>query len=381
VRVGILCNEYPPKPHGGIGTFTQAFARGLVRAGHRVTVVGIGTTAAEENDEGVRVVTLPRCRIIRGTTELRNRWLLRQWLKAEVRVGRIDIFELPEFDGYLPFPFNACPVVVRLHLSRTMNGKLSNGSMPWKYRLLEKSTLRFHRRWIGVSAWILDNTKAIFGVNPRSTQVIYNPVIPIDVTPPMNTGAKPERYVLFVGYVNERKGALVLAQAAREFGPKHPDVSIVYIGKESEIKGRPAFEVLREEAGSLVSRFVFLGRRSHEETLAWIRDAAIVVLPSRLEAFSMVPLEAMSCGTPMIYTKACSGPEAVQDGITGLLVDPEDPADVTRKVDLLLSDEELAKRLAHQAKLDVQDRFSLERCIEQSLQFYQQQLRRTGECQ
>jgi hypothetical protein len=40
MRVCFLCNEYPPGPHGGIGTFTQMLARALVQAGHQAWVIG-----------------------------------------------------------------------------------------------------------------------------------------------------------------------------------------------------------------------------------------------------------------------------------------------------------------------------------------------------
>ena len=40
MKIVFVCNEYPPRPHGGIGTFVHTIARALLQKGHQVTVVG-----------------------------------------------------------------------------------------------------------------------------------------------------------------------------------------------------------------------------------------------------------------------------------------------------------------------------------------------------
>ena len=59
MKVCYICSEYPPGPHGGIGTFTAVTARGLIEAGHDVRVVGVyppkSIVAGSEFDNGVKV--------------------------------------------------------------------------------------------------------------------------------------------------------------------------------------------------------------------------------------------------------------------------------------------------------------------------------------
>jgi len=62
VRIVFVCNEYPPGPHGGIGTLTRTLARGLAAAGHRVRAAGVYNAAYPapdaEVDRGVEVLRL-----------------------------------------------------------------------------------------------------------------------------------------------------------------------------------------------------------------------------------------------------------------------------------------------------------------------------------
>jgi hypothetical protein len=60
MKIALLCDRYPPRPHTGIGAFVQMLARGLYQRGHGIVVVEIGDCYAETFDQGVPVFTLPR---------------------------------------------------------------------------------------------------------------------------------------------------------------------------------------------------------------------------------------------------------------------------------------------------------------------------------
>ena len=88
-----LCHEYPPEPHGGVGTVVQALGRALVARGHRVTVLGVSRTRpGESDDHGVRVVRLPHARV-RGTGLLVHGRRLRRRLASLHREHPIDVVE------------------------------------------------------------------------------------------------------------------------------------------------------------------------------------------------------------------------------------------------------------------------------------------------
>ncbi len=381
MRIALFCNEYPPRQHGGIGTFTAAYARGLLAAGHTPTVVEFGPDAQTRDDDGVRIVTLPVPSRVRGTTDLRIRFRLWRWAASEAKLGLLNIFELPEYDGMMPFPLRRCVGVVRLHLSRRVMQHDLGGSKSFKSNLFENLTLRCNRNWIGVSKHILKHTQAVFGLHPRHSTVVLNPVADPNSSArvPMAAGeaAGLRPYVLFVGYVGERKGALLLAEAVKTLLPKHPDLRVAFVGREDNIDGQPASERIRAILGNEFSRRAhFTGPRPRAEVLEWMRGAAIVCLPSRSESFGLVPVEAMMLGRPVIYSDCGPGREIVEDGVTGLLCNLEGSMSLTAQLDRFLSEPKWAETIGANAQRIARERFSMEQCVTQSLAFYQELMSR-----
>ena len=90
-----------------------------------------------------------------------------------------------------------------------------------------------------------------------------------------------------------------------------------------------------------------------------------------MEAFRPGALMAMACGAPVVYSTQHSGPEAIEDGITGLLADPFSPEDVAEKVLRVLNDPALSNELVRNARNAVKSRYSLKRCIDDTLAFYE----------
>ena len=119
LRIVLVCNEYPPQPHGGIGTFVHCLAHGLADAGQSITVVGFGEIKRQFNDGDVRVVSLTGSKM-RFVGNLISRMRLRAWLISQSKAGQVDLVETPEYMGMLPFGAGNCLVVVRLHLADTL---------------------------------------------------------------------------------------------------------------------------------------------------------------------------------------------------------------------------------------------------------------------
>jgi glycosyltransferase involved in cell wall biosynthesis len=242
---------------------------------------------------------------------------------------------------------------------------------------LERETLRKHRCWIGVSQFILDHNQKIFLLKPKLARVIYNfaPVINcvVDTTIPVGFGS----YVVFIGKVTVAKGALDLAKAASIFLKKKEDIKIVYIGADGYRRGESVKElVLATIPTEFRDRVLFLGRRPHSEVIGWIKESIAVVLPSHLEAFSMVPLEAMAVGTPVIYTKLSSGPEVITSGEDGLLVDPHNYEEISSAVLLLANNYGFREKVSEQGRSKVNRLFSIEKCIDESVNFYREIINR-----
>lgn len=360
MKIGYICNEYPPAPHGGIGVFVHIIAHAMKKRGHSVTVIGFGQEDQDRDDDGVRVVTLAWT-AIRGVSWLADRWRLRQWLMHAVREGQVDLIEVPDFEGMLPFPFYACPVVVRLHLSATAIALHAGQRPSRRTSLCESYTLGWRRHWIAVSRYSLGLTTETFGLRPNTAIVIFCPAfLPPEKAEDAQLGL-PDNFVFYAGAVCERKGAYTLARAATRFLQIYPDVHLVYAGAIISDRGIPANQCIREIVGTeLLPRVQFLGHVRHATVLACMRRARLFAFPSTLETLGLVAAEAMLAGLPIVVSDCGPFPEFVRNGETGLLVPPQDSVALSAAVESLLESPGLSCMLGSNAARDAQSRFSVE---------------------
>lgn len=119
-----------------------------------------------------------------------------------------------------------------------------------------------------------------------------------------------ERYVLAVGTVDPRKDLPTLVRAFDELAARDPDLLLVIAGGDGLGAAALADAVA---ASPHRSRIVRLGWIDDDARLALLRGAAVVAYPSRYEGFGLVPLEAMSVGTPVVATSVGAIPEVVGD--------------------------------------------------------------------
>ncbi len=95
----------------------------------------------------------------------------------------------------------------------------------------------------------------------------------------------------------------------------------------------------------------FLGRVSDDELVSLLQSADVFIHPNRelengdVEGFGIVFLEANACGLPVIGGNSGGTPDAIQDGATGFLVDPNSPDEIAEKTIMLLQDEGLRRRM------------------------------------
>ena len=146
---------------------------------------------------------------------------------------------------------------------------------------------------------------------------------------------------------DEYKGHDVVLRALASIREQVPEVSWVVAGDGSL---RPRLERLAAETG-VQGQVRFLGAVSDEERDHWYRTAHVFVMPSRLppdgggEGFGIVYLEAAAHGLPVVAGNVAGARDAVEDGVTGLLVDPTDARAVADAATRLLLDSRERTRL------------------------------------
>lgn len=125
----------------------------------------------------------------------------------------------------------------------------------------------------------------------------------------------------------------------------------------------PLLEQLRELAVELglSDRLALLGRVTPVAPL--LAAADVVVLPSRSEGLPMAALEAMALGKPVVASRVGGLPEAVEDGVTGVLVPPSDPDALAAALAELLGDPERARAMGEAGRARVLEGFTAERMV------------------
>jgi glycosyltransferase involved in cell wall biosynthesis len=111
----------------------------------------------------------------------------------------------------------------------------------------------------------------------------------------------------------------------------------------------------REE--QVEDRVRFLGRVGDEELTRSYERAALFALPSAIEGFGIVFLEAWRHGLPVICGSEGAPPEIVTDGINGFVVPPDDVNQVASRIELLLSKPELAKAMGESGRKTVESKY------------------------
>lgn len=153
------------------------------------------------------------------------------------------------------------------------------------------------------------------------------------------------------------KGHAKVIEALAKVRQRMPDVDYYIVGTGELI---PELQELVAELG-LLDRVHFLGSVSDAELREIYRQCDIFAMPSRLEGFGLVFAEAMAYGKPVIAGNRDASGEVVQDGKTGLLVNPDNVDEIAAAVEQLLSDRVLRERLGAQGARVVSEKFCFAR--------------------
>lgn len=376
MHVCFLCNEYPPAPHGGIGSFTQTLARALVRRGHQVTAIGfyspsLGERVGEENDEGARIVRLPHAELP-GTGLVINGARLRGALRRLNHESPIDIIEGPEISlAVIPEDFPAAKVI-------RMNGghqffAATLGAQPRRWRSwLERRSFARADHLCAVSDYVAETTRRLLRLGDRPIEILPNPV---DTSrfQPQPPELEQDGLILFVGTVCEKKGVRQLIAAMPQIVAAAPHARLWMAGRDwrDPHTGESFTEKLRGLIPpALTDKIVFKGRIEHAQLPGLMAQASVCVYPSHMEAMPLAWLEGLAMGKAIVASETGPGPEAIADGVSGLLCNPHEPGSIAESIIRLLKDGELRQRLAREARRRAVNLFSVESLTARNEDFY-----------
>jgi glycosyltransferase involved in cell wall biosynthesis len=173
--------------------------------------------------------------------------------------------------------------------------------------------------------------------------------------------------LLYVGSLVSRKGLNFLLSALRTVIQHFPSTTLTIVGDGSQKAG---LEELVQALG-LDHNVKFLGRIPHNELPSIMCCADLFVFPSLSEATPRAIMEAMAMEVPVVATRVGGIPEMVEDGATGVLVQPAAITELAEAIIWVLRHQEWAQRAGGLARQRVLERYTLEQHTEKMLALHQ----------
>jgi glycosyltransferase involved in cell wall biosynthesis len=226
-------------------------------------------------------------------------------------------------------------------------------------RLMQRASLRRARAVIAISASLAGYVREVSGVQPDVVRYGLPPG-----PPPRHDGRDPLR-LLAVGRLEPQKGLDVLLRAMPAILAAEPGARLQVAGDGSR---RDALAAQAEALG-VAPAIDWLGRR--EDVDALMAGAGMLVHPARWEGFGLVLLEAMRSALAVVASRTAAIPEVVDDGVTGLLVEPEDADGLAAAATSLLAEPARARALGAAGRRRLEERFSPARMGRETIAVYE----------
>jgi glycosyltransferase involved in cell wall biosynthesis len=369
MHIALVSPSWPVgQAHNGIVTYVHWLRQGLLRQGHRVTVI-TGALSDPRELHGVHVVRESKwseaCRRLRRRFSAEPPFAhLGRTLGASIRRVHhrdpIDLIEMEESFGWSRHVQRAIevPVVVKLHGPAFLT--LVEEDL---FTLAARQRIEEEGRGLAVADAItsptritLDETLKHYSLHPSISEHIVNPLSNHPELSLWSETTFAPASVLFVGRFDKPKGGDLMILAFRSLLRTHPHAKLVFVGPDNGLKAPDGRLIHFAEylSSQLVQPYrekvTYLGRLAPVEVAQLRVRANVVVVASRWESQGYTALEAMIQGCPLVATDAGGLQEAIEDGTSGLLATGNDPESLAGQIRRVLDSPGLASSLGAQGR-------------------------------
>jgi glycosyltransferase involved in cell wall biosynthesis len=235
-----------------------------------------------------------------------------------------------------------------------------------KHRIAYHLMARIPHAVTAVSDAVRQYCVQVDGINSTRVHKIYNG---LNIERFANTRhrSRAGSLIISVGNIRRIKGHDIFIRAAAIVAKRFPQARFSIAGEVLEPEYFQELLILIDSLG-LADRFHF--EDGVTDLPSFLAEAEIFVLPSRSEGFSNALIEAMAASLPVVATRVGGNPEAVEDGVTGLLVPSEDPDAMADALQELLSDSERSRAMGEAGRHLAIREFSNERVVNQVADIY-----------
>ncbi|MCP4252517.1 MAG: glycosyltransferase family 4 protein [Candidatus Scalindua sp.] len=348
----VVSSDFSPRSWG-IGAYTKELSTSLSR-GNQVTVLATGIPNAKTFDHGCsyRIIRTPSLPILRYIALfLYVPWILRRYHIDAV----LHVVWITSLISHLWYRLIPVPYFVTVHGTEIRDDKIS-----WRRRF--KGYLK---RWRQAS---LCKAKGIFPVSNFSARLVMSLGIEQSYIEVIFNGVNTQHFKPIANHQNNNKQKKLLTVARLDLNKGQdyvlkalailkgqgltPNYTIVGQGSE-EMRLRQMVQDL-----GLEEQVVFAGFVSGDQLSSMYSSCDMFVMASReipgrldlVEGFGISFLEASASGLPVVAGNSGGISDAVQNGKTGLLVNPDDPEEIALAIKRLLIDKSLARRLGDEGR-------------------------------
>jgi len=383
LRICILSHEYPPDTGwGGIATFAYHLAHGLVEIGHEVEVITLAKdTPREVVENGLRVHrVLPYlkendlCLLGRAMpySKVIFHWSPALWKKLIDRheAKPFDVIDAPELLGeaILPAMSKVAPLVLRLYTphSKFIAERFNNISTTFDHQFIatvERIAILRANAITSPSRDLAEFVAADCNYPLEEISLIANPIDSTQFCPegPKAIESVDALNVLFVGRLEERKGITYLVNAIPKIVDAIPHVHFYIVGDDTNTGTRQ--RSMLAELKRFISKVecqdkvTFIDRVPLGELPALYRSADVCVVPSLYDNSPYTCLEAMACGRVVIGSTAGGVREYLEDGESGILIEPRSSQAISDAVVKQLRNAKERQRIGNNARQRVIEKF------------------------
>lgn len=354
-------------PHfGGTEKYVKDLSTELVSRGNEVTIItnNIPKEAGaplQEIMDGVKVIRLKAANFI---------YLPVSFFKIKLKM--LEGFDIVH-SHCPPFGFTRkvrgrlkVPHIVTYHCDTTMSEKFLGVKMPkWVIRTIEALTNFYARMILPKVDAIINTTESYASTSPVMKNFPHY-AVPIGIhfelfddsrrKQGISEATRDRKKVLFLGRLAANKGIDYLIHAIPLVLKAVPDAKFIICGEGEE---KPHVEDYIDKAG-VRDHIQFLGKVNLDQMVELYSNSAMFVFPSinRLEAFGIVQLESMACSTPVIASNIPGVNNVMENGKSGILVEPRDAEGLAAAIIKILKDPDLARSMGIRGRQLVETKYN-----------------------
>lgn len=372
MKILFTCNEFPPYPNGGFGTFVKEIAQELTKQKHQIFIYGIYPVSKRKITitNGITFIEDP----LKGKGYIGSFLQIYRYGKAVnkiVKKHQIDVVETNDTNGWFLF-IKREKLFVRLH-SSNLYFKKNRAKF---ISLIEKITFQIKKpKIIAVSQFVLAEFNKKFNQKNKIKNIR---VIPngIELADKLVLKTKKTKSIVFAGTIKPMKGINYLIEAFIQSKASDDKYTLNIYGKDINIQGKSYINELlnkTEQIQKLVKNktVIYHGIKPKSEILTKFNEAAICIFPSHFESFGLVVLEAMSMGAIVVYTNQGVAQEIITDTKDAFLTPIKNSKELANKIAYITKMGNLAKGNIRKKAFEKAQKFSIKKCVTKSLKFYQ----------